>query len=239
MSDSEHCLSPDYITAKRRFREAVAARGGRLDSLDLGAKGPAGEELAIDVGWFGASNPRRVLVHSSGLHGVEAFAGSAIQLQWLEEGIPSLPEDGAIAVVHVLNPYGMAWLRRFNENNVDLNRNFLGPDEPFAGAPEGFTDVDWFLNPARPPSRAAYYLQAAWLLARYGEESLRQTIAGGQYVNPRGLFFGGNCLEQGPAWSRGQLYFRNTSRIDCQPWNVSWSSIFIPASGDSAKIDFW
>jgi hypothetical protein len=27
--------------------------------------------------------------------------------------------------VHVVNPYGMAWHRRWNENNVDLNRNFM------------------------------------------------------------------------------------------------------------------
>lgn len=32
-------------------------------------------------------------------------------------------------MVHVLNPYGMAWLRRVNENNVDLNRNFRAADD--------------------------------------------------------------------------------------------------------------
>jgi hypothetical protein len=30
-----------------------------------------------------------------------------------------MPADAAIVLVHILNPYGMAWLRRFNENNVD------------------------------------------------------------------------------------------------------------------------
>ena len=139
-------FSNDYVTARRRFREAVAACGGRLDSLILSSTGPQGEDLTIDIAWFGSPKPRRVFAHSSGLHGVEAFAGSAIQLQWLAEGARPIPEDGAIIIVHVLNPYGMAWLRRFNENNVDLNRNFLAPNEQFAGAPEHYDLVDRFLK---------------------------------------------------------------------------------------------
>ena len=192
-------FSPDCTTARTRFREVATAAGGGLHALSLDAKGPKDEELTIDIAWFGSEKPKRVFVHSSGLHGVEAFAGSAIQLQWLERGIPAPPEDGAIVIVHVLNPYGMAWLRRFNENNVDLNRNFLAPHEKFAGAPDGYQKLDGFLNPATPPSRDLFYLRGAGLLARYGMAALRQAIAGGQYVNPKGLFFGGARLEQGPA----------------------------------------
>jgi Protein of unknown function (DUF2817) len=131
-------FSRDYATARTRFRGAVKNAGGRLEPLELEAKGPNGELLTIDIAWFGSGKPRRVFVHSSGLHGVEAFAGSAIQLQWLKQGIPPIPECTAIVLVHVVNPYGMAWLRRFNENNVDLSRNFLAPDEKFAGAPETY-----------------------------------------------------------------------------------------------------
>ena len=32
-------------------------------------------------------------------------------------------------MVHGLNPFGMKYLRRVNENNVDLNRNSLFTDE--------------------------------------------------------------------------------------------------------------
>jgi hypothetical protein len=195
---TERYFSTDYITARQRFRDDVATSGGRLDSLRLAATGPQGEDLTIDVAWFGSEKPRRVLVHSSGLHGVEAFAGSAIQLRWLAEGIRPLPKGAAIVLVHVLNPYGMAWFRRFNENNVDLNRNFLAPNEKFAGAPEGYLIMDKFLNPPTPPNRDLFYLRAAWLMARYRMETLKQAIAGGQYVNSKGLFFGGKHLEQGP-----------------------------------------
>ncbi len=63
-------------------------------------------------------------MESIGLHGVGGFPGSAIQLQFLNE-LPEVRRGGAIVLGHILNPYGMAWIRRFNENNVDLNRNFL------------------------------------------------------------------------------------------------------------------
>src|SRR6266567_3145741 len=120
----EKFFCTDYFGARNRFRELVRTVGGRLETISIDAKGPKGEDLSIDIAWFGVATPRRVLLHSSGLHGVEGFAGSAIQLQLLND-LPAIPEDAALIVVHVLNPYGMAWLRRFNENNVDLNRNFL------------------------------------------------------------------------------------------------------------------
>lgn len=190
-------FAADYQSAREQFLEAAERGGARLTALEIDAKGPNGEDLSIDLAWFGAEQPRHVLLHSSGVHGVEAFAGSAIQLQWMAEGI-SPADQTAVVLVHVINPYGMAWLRRFNENNVDLNRNFLPPEEPYRGAPDGFEQLDSFLNPSTPPSWDFYYLRAGWLVLRHGKANLKQTIAGGQYRNSRGLFFGGEGLEQGP-----------------------------------------
>jgi hypothetical protein len=51
-------------------------------------------------------NIRTMETYVSG--GVEAFAGAAIQLQWLDGGIRDVPKDGAIVLVHVVNPYGMS-----------------------------------------------------------------------------------------------------------------------------------
>ena len=189
-------FSPDFATAQVRFREAVEKSGGRLHILPIDAKGPEGKELSIDIGWFGTDTPERVLIHTSGLHGVEGFVGSAIQLQFLDE-LPEIAHGNAIVLGHILNPYGMAWLRRFNENNVDLNRNFLAEDDAHEGAPESYADLDPFLNPTSPPSRDFFWLRAAWLVARHGMSKLKQSIAGGQYEYPRGLFYGGKQLEQG------------------------------------------
>ena len=92
----------------------------------------------------------------------------------------------------------MAWLRRFNENNVDLNRNFLPPGVPYEGAPPGYDQLDSFLNPPTPPSWDFYYARAGWLVLRHGMSALKQAIARGQYEYPKGLFYGGDGLEEGP-----------------------------------------
>ena len=189
MRATDRYFSPDYQTARKRFSEAVVAGGGALDSLTLPATGPAHEELAIDIGWFGASNPRRVLVHSCGVHGVEGFAGAAIQLQWLDQGVAALPADAAVALVHLLNPFGAAWLRRVNENNVDLNRNFSWPRRGHDdAAAREYAALDVLLNPQSPPRADFFYARAAWLVCRHGMKKLRDTVIGGQTVNARGLF---------------------------------------------------
>ena len=103
-----------------------------------------------------------------------------------------------IGLVHILNPHGMAWLRRFNESNVDLNRNFLIPGEDYKGAPPGYKLLDSFLNPPSRPPWDFFYLRAGWLMVRYGMPTLKQVVAGGQYEYPKGLFFGGKQLEEGP-----------------------------------------
>ena len=124
ITDNYHYFSIDYLTARRRFIQTAKDRGASLHSLAFGRRAPDGTPLSIDIAWFGAPSPKRAVIHSSGLHGVEGFAGSAIQLALMDYGIHPSP-DSAVVFVHVLNPYGMAWLRRVNENNVDLNRNFL------------------------------------------------------------------------------------------------------------------
>jgi hypothetical protein len=199
MNRSSAWFSPDFATARARFCSAVAARNGRLDTLALAQNGPHGEDLGIDIGWFGASQPRRVFVHSSGLHGVEGFAGSAIQLQWLELGMPALGAADAVVLVHMLNPYGATWLRRVNENNVDLNRNFCPRDLNAGESDDDYAALDSILNPRSAPRADFFYARAAWLASRHGMAKLRQTVVGGQAVNPRGLFYTGRKLEAGPA----------------------------------------
>ena len=201
-------FSSDYATARSRFRSAAEAAGATLEALTLDTRGPGREELTIDIAWLGPPAAQRVLLHTCGLHGVEAFAGSAVQLAALADP-PARPENCALVLVHVLNPYGMAWLRRANESNVDLNRNFLAPGERWDGAPALYPCIDALINPPSPPRRDAFRLRLALLALRHGLRAPRQAIAEGQYEYPRGLFFGGRSLETGPRlfleWLRGNL----------------------------------
>lgn len=190
-------FSSHYATARRRFRDRAIRAGATLHDLSLAANGPQGEELTIDIAWLGDRAAKCILLHTSGLHGVEAYTGSAVQLAFLHDP-PSLDANCACVLVHVLNPYGMAWLRRANENNVDLNRNFLPQGESWSGAPEIYRLIDHVLNPQSPPRSDLFYARAFWHTWRHGFRPLKQAVAQGQYEFPRGLFFGGHALEQGP-----------------------------------------
>lgn len=207
-SDAAAYFSPDYSIARERFRAAARRAGAKLHALPLTAAGPGGEALTIDIGWLGAVDARAVLLHTSGVHGVEAFAGSAVQLALLDDP-PAIGPGCALVLAHVLNPWGMAWLRRTNENNVDLNRNFLRDGESWSGAPEAYRLIDSTLNPASPPSRDFFFLRAQALALRHGFHALKQAVAEGQYEFPRGLFYGGRQLQEGPqrflAWIREHL----------------------------------
>ncbi|MEE8130449.1 MAG: M14 family metallopeptidase [Vicinamibacterales bacterium] len=187
-------FSPSYEVARRRFRDAARAAGATVEQHRVDT-GEAGVDLTIDVATVGSRKPSRTVVVSSGVHGVEGFFGSAIQLAWLScqtAGAPP-PVDGAVVLVHAVNPYGFARLRRTNEHNVDLNRNFLDSDKAYAGAPDGYAALDPFLNPASPPSPfEPYRLKALWQIGRHGLPALKAAGAGGQYRFPRGLFFGGH-----------------------------------------------
>ena len=205
-------FSHDYAQARSRFREAATQLGLVLESHAIGVNGPDGSELAFDVACSSGGDAAKVLVLSSGVHGVEGYFGSAVQLalldHWNQSGLPNVK----VLLLHGLNPYGFAWSRRFNEDNVDPNRNFLLPGEPFAGSPPGYAELDSFLNPRRPPSSwEPFTAKAAFLIMRHGMRKLRSAIAVGQYDYPQGLFFGGKgpcrmqtILQQNmPRWLEG------------------------------------
>lgn len=194
----------DYAEARANFRSLA----GHCDSLPLAVLGPHGEALGIDVAWLGDEPAERIVLVTSGVHGVEGFAGSAVQCALLRERLVLAP-GAALVLVHALNPWGFAHLRRVNENNVDLNRNFLRRAEAYAGAPELYPRLDALLNPRSPPRPDAFFLRAAEKVLRYGVAGCRRAVAGGQYAFPRGLFYGGKHLQEGPAkfldWSRARL----------------------------------
>ncbi len=202
--DPNAAFSDDYAGARERFRAAATARGWSLETLPIDAPGPCGLDLSIDVARLGAERPRRAVVVSSGTHGVEGYFGSAVQLALLEGDWAEveLPEDCALILVHAVNPHGFAWNRRVNEDNVDLNRNFLLARQPFEGADPGYVRLDGLLNPPSPPGGfEAFLLRAGFIVMRHGFNTLKAAIAVGQYEFPKGLFFGG----AGPTASQSAL----------------------------------
>ena len=83
--------------------------------------------LTFDYVYFPAKKQnKKIWVMSAGVHGIESFVGSAI-INWLfKEKIEELVDDQTgVLLFHCINPFGYENKRRVNENNVDLNRNFI------------------------------------------------------------------------------------------------------------------
>lgn len=198
--NSADSFSVDYPEARTKFREAAGAAGGALARMENPNKGPDGGDLSTDVAWFGPKNAEKVLVMVSGTHGVEGFCGSGAQVDWLRRGeAQSLPAGVAALVVHAVNPYGFAWLRRVTEENVDLNRNWID----FSGQLPGNAGYDALAADAVPENWSEEaQAKSAESLRAYGEAhgpmALQQALSGGQYKHPKGVFFGGT----GPTWAR-------------------------------------
>ncbi len=152
-------------------------------------------DLSIDIAVFGEYSAPKKILHIAGVHGIEAFTGSAIQFAILSE-MQELPSDTAVVFVHCLNPWGMSNLRRTNERNVDLNRNFVLQPFERAGAPVGYELVRDLIAPATTPLFSSFALRAVLAITAHGFSSLKQAVTGGQFIEPQGLYFGGEELQQ-------------------------------------------
>jgi hypothetical protein len=187
--------SHSYQEARRAFREAALRVGAQLEDHPVQANSGHDGSLTIDVALVGAADPIWSVVVSSGLHGVEGVFGSAIQRAYLRKLVVRdiVDSRGQFVFIHSLNPFGFAELRRVNEDNVDLNRNFLIPGESYHGASEGDAKLNNFLNPPVAPRHVDFsFARALWELGHVGLPALKQAIAEGQYAYPKGIFFGGH-----------------------------------------------
>ena len=191
-------FSENYVDARSRFLDAVARVEAPLETFEnpIG-KGPSGEALATDVALFGPPDAKQLLILVSGTHGVEGFAGSGAQIAMIEGlRFAALPARTAVLVVHAINPYGFAWLRRVNEDNVDLNRNSID-----FSAPPPSSDTFVALAPHLVPSDWNDLAPAEKILRQFIDEHgfrrYQEVVAGGQYTHPDGLFYGGAK----PVWS--------------------------------------
>ncbi len=159
------------------------------------------EELAIDVMTVGPVDADSVLVIVSGTHGVEGYAGSALQRWWLESRAGQRPPGVRVVLIHALNPIGFSWVRRVNEDNVDLNRNFVDWTQPPTN--DAYGEVAHLLVPESwdEESRAATTHALLEVAGEVGFDRFQEIVSSGQYTHPTGVFHGGS----GPVWSHRWL----------------------------------
>jgi len=196
--DSRNYFHDQLDRIKAGFPEAILQR--HIISND--------EDLSID--WIDTDPERskeKILLISTGLHGVEGFVGAAMLDLFLKEYLPKIdPDNTGLILVHALNPWGMANYRRYNRNNVDLNRNFMNESSDFdIVINPNYIKLDSVLNPKHP-------LKSIWRedlsfvktviigLAQYGVRSFREAVLLGQQSNPKGLYFSGREYQAETLW---------------------------------------
>lgn len=188
-----------YAAARSKFRLAAEIAVAPLKTYAHPMKGPNGEDMATDVALLGSPKAKSILVMTSGVHGPELFCGSGAQVDALLDLDIGKFGDVAALLVHSVNPYGAAWLRRTNEDNIDINRNFADFSKPLP-VNAGYEELAEDFVPA---DASADSLKAADARIRaYGEKhgvaALALATSGGQYTHPFGMFYGGKA----PSWSR-------------------------------------
>lgn len=205
MIDPETLFSPDYRAARAAFLAAAAAAGARLTSVEHPvARGPGGKALHMDLAVLGDSKAPAALCVISGTHGPEGYAGSAVQTGLLRSGLAQrYAERQRVILIHAHNPYGFAWDTRFNEDNIDLNRNYLASFAPPLPANPGYEAVAAWAAPASRDAETMAAAEARLMeFARdHGFAALQAAVSGGQFTHPKGVYFGGAA----PSWSRTTL----------------------------------
>ncbi|OJY67561.1 MAG: hypothetical protein BGP16_03300 [Sphingobium sp. 66-54] len=194
---ADRLFAKDYEDARGKFLNAAEIARGEHRAYGHSLKGPAGEHLTTDVVWLGEKDAANVLVLKSGTHGVELYCGSACTIDILLH--QRIPNDWAICCIHAVNPWGTAWGRRENEQNIDLNRNYVDFDAPLPRN-DLYREIhaDLLVQGTDEAALAASNDAITGAAETHGARAILTARSAGQYEFPDGLHYGGT----GPTASR-------------------------------------
>ena len=190
-----------YIESRDKFNslaEELKLKHPNLITEALTLPTQTKAHLTIDTLYLPQNGkPDKLLILTSGIHGVEAFTGAAIQIEWLTQFFKKdwLDHMGVL-VVHAVNPYGFHFERRVDEANIDLNRNMSASERHFFWYSLAYEKFEPYLNPKTQLktgwwSDLKLFAQSIVKLITYGKKKITQIAVGGQYQNPKGIYFGG------------------------------------------------
>ena len=168
-----------------------------------------------------------LIVLTTGVHGMEGYIGSVMLDVFFDEIYSTLDtKSTGVLVVANVNPYGMKYMRRYNENNVDLNRNFILDWDSFdLASNKDYPDVKEFLQPEGKIGNAlwheaGFYLNLAKEAITKGTDKVSDALLTGQYEYPQGVYYGGNGDEASTTYLKGvfndclESEYKNIVHID-------------------------
>ena len=192
----------DRITSLRESGVTVEYSEYAVDESD---------DLYIDNIYLPSTDKKtNLIVLTTGVHGMEGYIGSVMLDVFFEEIYPTIDTtDTGILVVANVNPYGMKYMRRYNENNVDLNRNFIEDWDSFdRTSNKDYPKVVNFLQPKGRIGNAlwhevGFYLSLAKEAVFTGAGTISDALLTGQYEYADGVYYGGNGDEKSTSYLKG------------------------------------
>jgi hypothetical protein len=199
--DAETLFPTDYYAGRDAFLAAAKAAHAKIQTFEHPtARGPGNRPIWIDVATLGNPSAKYGLGFVSGTHGPEGYVGTAAQVGFLTSDLLDRSSDLRIVMLHAHCAYGYAWNSRFNEDNIDLNRNYLDFNQKPWPINEGYEQLAEAIElpDVSPSSLEASNRKMLAYAMENGFPALQAAISAGQYSHPNGLFFGGHA----PSWSR-------------------------------------
>lgn len=193
-----------YEESRFQFRkacqEAVPKGSCSEDPIDSATD----RDLTVDYAYFTQDYNKSLLVIQSGIHGVEGYAGAAVQQLVLHEYLdPLLARGFDVLLIHALDPWGFKHNRRTDEWNVNLNRNFSDKDSIDSSHNEGYANLRGTIEPSGPVGNVTFGslgieldLIGAVIANGLDDRSIRDALDEGQHQFGQGLNFGGRTHQQ-------------------------------------------
>ena len=195
-----YAYSDSFLTSYDQVRDHLQVLTEELDTQLHSYPINGDEGLYIDSFYLPSTADRtNLVVLTTGVHGIEGYIGTVMLDVFFQDIYPTLNhENTGVLVIANVNPYGMKHYRRYNENNVDLNRNFILDWENFdRSSNKDYPKVDTFLGPTGKIGNALWHEAGFWAsLAKtaitQGADTVSDALLTGQYEYPQGVYYGGN-----------------------------------------------
>ena len=199
-SAESYAYSDSFYNTYEEVRTHVQALASDLGAEISSYAINESEGLYIDSFYLPSTAEKtNLIVLTTGVHGMEGYIGSVMLDVFFEEVYPTLDTaNTGILVVANVNPYGMKNYRRYNENNVDLNRNFILDWDSFdRSSNKEYPKVDTFLGPEGKIGNGlwhevGFYLSLGKTAITDGAGTISDALLTGQYEYPQGVYYGGD-----------------------------------------------
>lgn len=220
--------SENWVILLKKFYKNVSIEDHGIDyenkrDLDITQKDLAAEELFVRlIRCESLISPgerkeerenetkRKKLILQTGVHGIEGYVGAILVDYFIRKDLKKLIYDDNLDfdlfIILNSNPYGVSYKRRVNENNVDLNRNFLLSERDFDAfeldkQELSYKAIDRIVNLDTEKSLKfqSLFLDSILIvlkILRYviknGSTNFKNNLLSGQSFNKKGLYYRGS-----------------------------------------------